>query len=221
MAQMDHSKNIFTWNAVDWSNSVRKLPFRLIQTCVSASNKDLINAYENLGFRYVDTALDYVASISETSQNGLAARIANLSDYEALRTIARTAFTNTRFFHPVIPIERSKEFYATWVLNSLNSTFDDCAICFGASPAIEGFVTLKKLSASSARIGLIASSHSVRGTGQRLIGESFRIARSWGCKELKVTTSITNIAAQKLYSKAGFQLREARFWLYYINQPND
>jgi len=76
--------------------------------------------------------------------------------------------------------------------------------------AIEGFVSLRKLSDAEARIGLLAG----RGMGEKLMQAALHWAQQQQISTLRVATQMGNTAALKRYIASGGNIESTAYWLY-------
>lgn len=102
--------------------------------------------------------------VNNVSDSG--AVVAQETDIPALRQLASAAFAQSRFRAPWYAPDASRRFYAQWIENAVRGTFDhQCLILRAASGDIRGYVSLRELNATDARIGLLAG----RGAGAELM----------------------------------------------------
>jgi dTDP-4-amino-4,6-dideoxy-D-galactose acyltransferase len=138
------------------------------------------------------------------------------TDLEALKVIARSAHYDSRFFKD-LNFDRSKcaKLYETWIERDFES---GQVLGFFPSHRVGagGYVTLARESGEIARIGLIAVQESLRGlgAGRMLLDAAMSAAAELGAKKIRVATQGTNVAALKLYEKAGFCVCDVKIWFH-------
>ncbi|TGD62240.1 hypothetical protein C9F07_18145, partial [Salmonella enterica subsp. enterica serovar Poona] len=76
--------------------------------------------------------------------------------------------------------------------------------------AIRGYVSLRELNDTDARIGLLAG----RGAGAELMQAAICWAQSRGKATLRVATQLGNTAALKRYIQSGANIESTAYWLY-------
>ena len=165
-------------------------------------------------------AEDPVAVAQEFVENGAhylhvvdldGAREGTQENIGALRSLAAQAFAQSRFRAPWYAPEASGRFYAQWIENAVKGTFDNqCLIFRDERRAIRGFVSLRELNASDARIGLLAG----RGAGAELMQAAVRWAYTRGHSTLRVATQAGNTAALQRYIHSGANVVSTAYWLY-------
>ena len=79
-----------------------------------------------------------------------------------------------------------------------------------ASGDIRGYVSLRELNATDARIGLLAG----RGAGAELMQTALNWAYARGKTTLRVATQMGNTAALKRYIQSGANVESTAYWLY-------
>ena len=138
------------------------------------------------------------------------------ADLESLKTISRSAHQDTRFFKD-LNFDRAKctMLYEKWIerdleLGQVLGFFPDNRAVAG------GYVTLANESREVTRIGLIAVAESLRGRGcgRMLLDAAMLAAAELGAKKIRVVTQGTNVAALKLYEKAGFRVCDVKIWFH-------
>ena len=190
--------------------------FDLVQAKVDSQQAARLDALQQLGFRLVEGEADLqLAVTSSERQTGI--RIARLEHLPALRTAAGIAFAHSRFRAPWYQPPDSARFYAQWIDNAVRGAFDNqCLIAHDAQGRLQGFVSLRELSAGEARIGLLATLPTAQGQG---VGTRLMLAATDWCRvrrlnTLRVATQLSNLAAMRLYLRCGATLERTAYWLY-------
>jgi dTDP-4-amino-4,6-dideoxy-D-galactose acyltransferase len=125
--------------------------------------------------------------------------------------MAAQAFAQSRFRAPWYAPDASGRFYAQWIENAVKGTFDhECLVFRANSGDIQAFVSLRQLSDSEARIGLLAG----RGMGDKLMQAALNWAAQRQLSTLRVATQLGNTAALKRYIASGGNIDATAYWLY-------
>ncbi len=95
-------------------------------------------------------------------------------------------------------------------LKMVRGTFDhQCLIYRHPEGDIRAFVSLRQITATEARIGLLAG----RGAGAQLMQAARYWAASRGLSTLRVATQMGNTAALKRYILSGANVESTAYWL--------
>jgi len=180
-----------------------------VQAKIPATRTDWLDALQQQGFRLVEGEADLAIQVTQHACPG--AEIATEQDIPALRQLAAQAFALSRFRAPWYAPDDSGRFYAQWIENAVKGTFDHLCLIFRAPDgAILGFVSLRKLNDTDARIGLLAG----RGMGERLMQAALCWAGQQQLSILRVATQMGNTAALKRYIASGGNIETTAYWLY-------
>lgn len=161
-------------------------------------------------FKFVDIRLDLAIDLERSPPLPASAcfRAISAEELPALETMSRMAHTDTRFFKDMgFPQARAAELYVEWIrrdyrvhrIFTVESTHPT---------TLAGYVTCQiDVSSRAGRIGLIAVAENERGCGygRALVQGALHWFRESGCREVKVATQASNVAAQRLYQSAGFK----------------
>ncbi|UYA62314.1 dTDP-fucosamine acetyltransferase [Pectobacterium sp. F1-1] len=193
--------------------------FTLTQAKITADNLVLADALADLGFRLVEGEVDLSLSLERaTVVTPLPRwREAAPDDIPVLRDAASRVFALSRFRSPWYQPEDSGRFYAQWIENAVRGTFDHC--CLLAEDAAgnpQGWVTLRRVDDTDARIGLLGvwPGVAVRGIGSHLMALAETWCRQQGLIRLRVATQVGNVAALRLYLRRGATIESTAYWLY-------
>ncbi|MDP3000036.1 MAG: GNAT family N-acetyltransferase [Bryobacterales bacterium] len=145
----------------------------------------------------------------DDSNRKLHIAVAREEDIDALVSIGSDLYRDSRYyFDGGFEEETLRAFYGTWIRNGVLGTFDDFALALYDNGCPIGFCTVKLQRGHSAagRIGLFGLSRDHHGMG---LGAAFlRASVEWlakdGVTSLEVVTQGRNVAAQRLYQRAGF-----------------
>ncbi|MEB6381506.1 dTDP-4-amino-4,6-dideoxy-D-galactose acyltransferase [Leclercia adecarboxylata] len=180
-----------------------------LQAKIPAVRADWLDALQQQGFRLVEGEVDLAITVTHYGCPG--AEPATEQDIPALRQLAAQAFAQSRFRTPWYAPEDSGRFYAQWIENAVKGTFDHLCLVFrGPDDAIAGYVSLRKLSDTEARIGLLAG----RGMGEKLMQAALHWAQQQQISTLRVATQMGNTAALKRYIASGGNIETTAYWLY-------
>lgn len=165
------------------------------------------------GFQFIDLRVDLALALAEVQPEpaGEGFRAASPADLPALEGIAREAHTDTRFFKDVrFPGGRAADLYAEWIQRDFR--VHQVFVVAGQRATAAGYVTCQvDREKKVGRIGLIAvdKGQQGQGLGRALVRGALRWFREQHCREVRVATQASNIAAQRLYQSLGFRTAEA------------
>ena len=177
--------------------------FTVVHAKVASYDLLLIDNLTQLGFQFADAEIHF--------------RTANETDIPLLMTTASAAFVQSRFRAPWYQEGDSSRFYALWVKKAVLGTFDDsCLLTMDRENKVTGFVTLRRISESEARVGLLAvmPNRTGQGIGKQLMSVAKYWCQQQGLSTLYVATQISNIAASRLYTQSGALIDSTTYWLY-------
>ncbi|HBR7714548.1 TPA: dTDP-4-amino-4,6-dideoxy-D-galactose acyltransferase [Klebsiella pneumoniae] len=180
-----------------------------VQAKIAASDTVRLDALQRLGFQLVEGEVDLALPVGSPADAG--ADVAVEADIAPLREQAAQAFAMSRFRAPWYAADASGRFYAQWIENAVCGTFDhQCLIYRHLEGDIRAFVSLRQITATEARIGLLAG----RGAGAQLMQAARYWAASRGLSTLRVATQMGNTAALKRYILSGANVESTAYWLY-------
>lgn len=143
-------------------------------------------------------------------------RLSEPRDAEALASLARSAYSITRFHvDPHIPQQVANGLHAAWLRNSCIGTAADAVVLAEDEHGPLGYVTcsLSKDTAGSlgscvGTIVLVATASRARCTGvaKRMTAAAIGWFNGRGCSVVEVGTQLANIAASRLYENCGFRI---------------
>ena len=188
---------------------------------VAADDPETVHALEDAKFRFMDVRVTLTRTLPSPSAGGAnGTRHATHADIDALRTIARTAHRDTRFYaDPNFNPDRCDELYATWIARSCQG-YANRVIVVDRDSVPVGYVSLH-IDESDARIGLLGVHAEWRrqGVGRELLNAAFFSLAGEGVTQLSVVTPGRNIAAQALYQDAGFRTAHTALWYHRWFKP--
>lgn len=195
--------------------------FALVQAKVASHELSLIDKLSQLGFQFAEGEIDFKLPIGIENAckkaPELCFRKANDADIHLLMKTASEAFAQSRFRAPWYQEDDSSRFYALWVKKAVLGTFDDlCLLTYDNENKVSGFVTLRRISESEARVGLLAvmPNRTGQGIGKQLMSAAKLWCQQQGISTLYVATQISNIAASRLYTHSGGLIESTTYWLY-------
>jgi ribosomal protein S18 acetylase RimI-like enzyme len=144
---------------------------------------------------------------------GAQIRPARPDDLPALEALARVSFHDTRFFFDRrFDRAAAAELYAIWLRQSCAGQADAVSVAADAAGPC-GFLTCL-LKGGVGQIGLVAVDGRARGrgVGAALLGAGLRWFADHGADRVEVVTQGRNIAAQRLYQRAGFLSEALQLW---------
>jgi ribosomal protein S18 acetylase RimI-like enzyme len=181
-----------------------------------------IRAAEQLGFSFVDVRV-VLAGVARRRAPGLIGetrynlRDQQHSDIPSLENIAASAYRDSRFYADGgFARERCDALYAAWIRRSCDEP-ESSVLVVERNGVIAGYVAYQcDDSAQRAKIDLIAvgQGHQGVGIGAALVGAALDACSAAGAGEVEVATQARNIAAQRLYQRAGMQTRSVSVWLH-------
>lgn len=146
---------------------------------------------------------------------------ADSDSYQQLKELSLNSGVYSRYkTDPNFSNGEYEKLYSVWLDKSLSGEMADRVIVREYDGNIAGFITLKLESEGVASIGLLAVGPAYRGKniGSDLIDFCAICAMEAGCHTLNVTTQGENLAAMRLYSKAGFKIKTVKY-VYHIWYP--
>jgi dTDP-4-amino-4,6-dideoxy-D-galactose acyltransferase len=136
---------------------------------------------------------------------------------EALKAIARSSHTDTRFYQdPHFQPSQCDGLYETWLEQSCTGDAN-MVLAAELGGKVAGYITCHLDSDVVGRIGLFAVAESARGHG---VGTALiRAALGWFSDERRsrvtVVTQGRNVRGQRTYERCGFTTRSVELWYHY------
>ncbi len=183
----------------------------LILRC-NTQDIDLAHALEKQNFFLMDTLLYFRYFLSKKDDLQSKDNIFPISDGEEshIRKISQKAFANYRsHYHadPRLDPQKSDEGYLNWAMRSARKEIADEVLVAKTDGKINGFLSLKKNSTSEVEGPLFAVSPDVQGQGlgRSLMKSAFQWAYEQRAKEFIISTQVTNLASQNLWTSLGMK----------------
>ena len=175
----------------------------------------LVQQMESHGFQLMDTLVYYSFDLSKkdipSGFDGFPVRSMRRDDKDRVRTLAAAAFRGyIGHYHADQRLDRQKcdETYASWAERSvtLQEAADEVLIAEDGSN-LAGFATLR-LNSPAEGEGLlyaVAPEYQKRGVCPALMVHSLRWCQAQGAGRMLISTQLTNISMQKVWSRVGFE----------------
>ncbi len=177
---------------------------------------------ESHGYHLVDMRLTFARGMSAPlpdAPHTVTIRPHQPDDVPHLRAIARDSYTDSRYYHdPCFSRAQADALYETWISNSC-AGYADAVLVAEHDGLIVGFISchLRDTSETDVRvgdIGLVGVAAEAR--GQQVGSQLVRAALDWfgahGAIRTQVVTQARNVAAQRLYQRAGFLTDSVAYW---------
>jgi dTDP-4-amino-4,6-dideoxy-D-galactose acyltransferase len=187
-----------------------------------SDHAETVELAEESGFRLVDLRLTLACNPKtrerrDVGRTSVGVRIlpAAIEDLPALRSIARTSHTDSRFyFDRHFPVELCASLYETWIEESCRG-YADAVFKAEKEGLIVGYLSCHQTgSERQGRIGLAGVAAECRGCG--VGGALIEQALGWHLQrqveQVSVVTQGRNVAAQRLYQRLGFLSRSVQLW---------
>lgn len=169
------------------------------------------------GFVLRDVRVELDRPVAAREADGLPDGVAAVAEDPdgALDAVARTAFTGTRFaVDPGFPSERCGELYAAFLRRGLD---DGEARSTLALPDRSGLIVChldRQRSVGTIELVAVADGVRGRGGGSALVHAAIATFARTGLRRAEVVTQAANIAAQRLYQRAGFRTARTGLWFH-------
>ncbi len=181
-------------------------------TCLLVGTIAEVQQAEELGYRLMDVRVTLTRKTAMLISVG---RRATHDDREALIEIARSAYTQTRFYNdPELPNTACGALYGEWT-RSLCDGGADMVLVIDRDGEPGGYVTVN-VDNDLSEIGLIAVREDLRGTsvGTALVRAAVDYARSCDAREMQIITQGANIGALRTFEGCGFRVSDVSYWLH-------
>lgn len=186
-----------------------------------AHDPHTVRLAEEHRFRFVDIRLTLQAQLgkqtaqAEPPASGMTVRLCQAADLPALRQIARSAYTDSRYYaDDCFTEEQRSAFYETWITKSCEG-YADAVLVAEEARQVLGYVSCSLTPGKpSGQIGLVgvASDAQGRGVGRLLLDAALRWFGEHGAQEVVVVTQGRNVPAQRLYQRSGFVTMSVQLW---------
>jgi len=183
-----------------------------------ADDAGSLAAAEHAHLQAVDTRLTLARPLAghEPAASPYLIRPADPSDLPQLRTIARTAHHDSRFYSdPHFDRARCDALYQTWIERSCQGYANRTLVAeIKGQPA--GYVSCHLSDAGEGSIGLFAVAEHARGNGVggALVRSALGYFQQAGMRTAQVVTQERNRLAQRTYERNGFAVRSRQLWFH-------
>ncbi|MCP4141692.1 MAG: GNAT family N-acetyltransferase [Chloroflexi bacterium] len=174
---------------------------------------DLVHALEKENFSLMDTLLyfRYTVSDEDTLPKKTNISPARQEDESSLLEITKTAFSGySSHYHadPRLGREKSHEAYLDWASRSCRKEIADEVLIAKSEGKAIGFLSLRKNDRDQVEGPLLAVSPEAQGQGigKDLMRAAFHWSQEEGAKDFIISTQITNLASQNLWTSLGMKL---------------
>jgi GNAT superfamily N-acetyltransferase len=194
-----------------------RYPRWMIETKVAVGDVATTRELEDLGFRLVDTNVQLTrAAPAVVAAGDSRCRMAVPTDETAVRRIAATSFSKTRFhLDPRIPDTAANLVKEEWAANFFKGRRGDWMIVAGDDQGLTGFLQSLRAADGAVIIDLIAVSERGRNKGLGRAMIEFAATQCLGhATPLVVGTQIANVASLALYDSLGFRVSQASYVLH-------
>ncbi|MCU0496401.1 MAG: GNAT family N-acetyltransferase [Anaerolineae bacterium] len=167
-------------------------------------------------FRLTDTRTTVHRAITDQSFTAAEnVRLFQPADLAHLRPIARTSYSDSRFyFDRCFARERCDALYQTWLERSVDgSGFADFVFVYELNGLPVGYITGSKRNTMGS-IGIVGVSEAARGhsIGSALLQTALKWFSDEGLTHVNIVTQGRNLGALKFYQRNGFFIHEIAFW---------
>lgn len=174
-------------------------------------------ALEDLGFRYVDIALQFGMSATEFPRDVLkgGVRTAETSDCDAVADLARRNFVWSRFHQdPFFDCIKANEIKAQWAENYFSGNRGEHMVVAENEGRLVGFLQLLRSGNDDLVIDLIAVDQRARRNGLAAAMVGYAIQAYGPIGQLQVGTQAANADSVRFYQKLGFRLMSTNLVLH-------
>jgi ribosomal protein S18 acetylase RimI-like enzyme len=180
---------------------------------VSTADVRAAQAFEEVGFRIVDTSVTLeAADLHASAPSAGKTRLARGDDAPAVEAIARTAFRFSRFhLDPRIPKELADEIKAQWAGNFFRGERGEHMVVAEHGGEIAGFLQLLSGADGTRTIDLIAVAPDRRGQGLASAMIGFAARECGPLTRLRVGTQAANLESLRLYARLGFGVTDTQY----------
>lgn len=186
----------------------------LLYFLAAANDATTVRLAENNQFHLTDIRVTFEHALRDIPDDlPPAVRSSVSSDIPALCAMARTSYLDSRFYYDTqVPKEKADALYETWITNSCNGYADTVLIAeFNDQPV--GYITCHiKDQVGSIGLAGVGEAARGRGIGRVLVDAALCWFAQHGMVQVTVVTQGRNIAAQRLYQRAGFVTQSIGLW---------
>jgi GNAT superfamily N-acetyltransferase len=218
------ARNIEAGNIAELEQFCQDEQVQFVIVRVSANQLDLVQTLEANDYRLMDTIVYYAFKFGKKGipqdSNSHKIRPQIASDIDEVIAIASESFKGYfGHYHADPRLDKAKcdEVYIDWAANSVKSrqVADEVLIVEGEK-GLNGFATLRKNSAEEGEGVLFGVAPHAQGQGiyQTMMIGGMNWVQAQGASQMVVSTQVTNIAVQKVWSRLGFEMDRAYYTLH-------
>lgn len=186
----------------------------------AATDFETVHALERSGFRLMDTLVYWARDLCKTplplAGGEATIRLARPDEAEQVAALARDAFRGYfGHYHADNRLDRAAadETYASWAERSVRGEAADAVLVAELGNMLAGFATLRLNSEDEGEGVLFGVSPQAqrRGIYQAFIGSGLEWCAEQGASRMVLSTQLVNVAVQKVWARAGFELSHAYY----------
>jgi dTDP-4-amino-4,6-dideoxy-D-galactose acyltransferase len=199
--------------ALDWCRRER---IACLYFLAESGDLQTVRLAEENGFRMTDQRITFARKLTAPTEAPPADSIrpSLASDIPSLTAIARQSHRDTRFyFDPRFAQSRCDDLYAVWIEKSCTGWAQRVLVAAIDGEAA-GYCSCHLTPDGVGSIGLIAVAPQwqARGFGPKLVSSALAFFQSNQATRVTVVTQGRNVAAQRLYQRAGFVTDAVQIW---------
>lgn len=186
-----------------------------------ADDRQTVRLVEDSRFHFVDARLTLAhklgapAAYPTAQDRQIIVRQFAPEDLPALRAMARVMYRDTRYYYdPCFVPELCDALYETWLAKSCEGAADAVWVALRQMHPI-GYISCHlSRDTMQGQIGLVGVSPQAQGSGvgKLLLDHTLHWFAVQGMQTVEVVTQARNIAAQRLYQRAGFLTQSLQLW---------
>lgn len=191
---------------------------------VNTNHLDTIQDMESDGYRLMDTLVYYAFKYAKldipTDSNQHPIRPIQADDLDEVKAIAAESFKGYYgHYHadPRLPDDKCDAVYVDWAAQSVSSReiADEVLVVVGDN-RLNGFATLRKNSDTEAEGVLFGVAPHAQGQGiyRTMMIHGMIWSKKQAAERMMVSTQITNIAVQKVWSRLGFEMDHSYYTMH-------
>ncbi len=171
-------------------------------------------------FNFVDVRMTFETTLKPGSapvEQVAGIRSAGPDDVDKLAAIAKRSHTDSRFYKDGhFDRARCDDLFAAWITKSCQGRSEGVLVAEEKGEPV-GYITCDRAADGSGQIGLVAVAEqaSGKGWGTRLVRGALDWFSSRKFDKVEVVTQGCNVAAQRLYQRAGFVTKSVEFWFHW------
>lgn len=187
----------------------------------AAGDDTSIRLAEDFAYRQQDIRVTFAHKLKdftylETLLPNIRLDTATETDESALLQIADGIYQHSRFYNdPHFETSKVDAMYRIWMRRSLSGDLADTIFVARVEGIVQGFVTAQlNIATGVGELPLVGIASALRGKGVgiHIILQALNHLKQQSAAGVEVVTQGRNIAAQRLYQKAGFRTANVQLW---------